>query len=96
MPGAKSGAEYPDYIAFRATYGDRLLTIVAALEPDDGSRFPWAMWYHELAPSGDFKKVPGSYIRLGIDRAVAKPAIDLIKLGRSLPREFVAQLPIVE
>jgi hypothetical protein len=63
MPGATSGAEYPDYIA--------------------------------QAPSGEFRKVPGNYIRLRIDTAVAKSMIDLIKLGRSLPTEFVAKLPII-
>ncbi len=41
MPGAKSGKDYPDYIAFRkADDGGRLLTVVAALEPEDGSLFP--------------------------------------------------------
>jgi hypothetical protein len=97
MPGAKSGAEYPDYIAFRTPGDDgHLLTVVAALEPDNGSRFPWARWYHELALGGDFKKVPGSYIELGLDTAIAKTMIDLIKLGRSLPPDFIVKLPIVD
>jgi hypothetical protein len=97
MPGAKSGADYPDYIAFRtADDGGRLVTVVAALEPDDGSLFPWGMRYHAQAPSGEFRKVPCNYIRLRIDTAVAKSMIDLIKLGRSLPTEFVAKLPIIE
>ena len=78
MPGAKSGADYPDYIALRtADDGGRLLTVVAALEPEGGSLFPWAMRYHAQAPSGEFRKAPGNYIRLWIDTAVAKSMIDL-------------------
>ena len=97
MPGATSGAEYPDYIAFR-TSGDngRLFTVVAALEPEDGARFPCATRYHAQAPSGEFRKVPSNYIRLQIDAAVATSMIDSIKLGRSLPTEFVAKLPIID
>ena len=48
---------YPDYIAFRTAGGDgRLLTVVAELDPDDGSRFLGAMWYHEQAPKGEFSQ----------------------------------------
>jgi hypothetical protein len=97
MPGVQSGRDYPEYIAFRTAYdGGHLVTVVAALEPDDGSLFPWAMRYHAQAPRGEFRKVPGNYIRLRIDTAVAKSMIDIIKLGRSLPTEFVAKLPIIE
>jgi len=97
MPGATSGAEYPDYIAFRTTGdGGLLLTVIAKLQPEDGSRFPWGTWYHELARDGDFKKVPGGYIRLSIDRAVAETMIDLIRLGRALPPDFIVKLPIVD
>ena len=56
---------YPDYIAFRTAGGDgRLLTVVAELDPDDGSRFPWAMWYHEQAPKGEFSQVSANYRQL--------------------------------
>ena len=97
MPGTQSGADHPNYIAFRrADDGGRLLTVVAALEPEDGSLFPWATWYHEQAPRGEFRKISGRFIRLRIDGPVAKTMIDLIKVGRSLPTEFVAKLPIVE
>ena len=97
MSGATSGAAYPDYIAFRTTGDDgRLLTVVAALEPDNGARFPWATCYHELAPEGDFKQVPGNYSQLGVARGVAEAMIDLIKLSRPLPTEFVAHLPLIE
>jgi len=97
MPDTTSAAAYPEYIAFRTTGdGGRLVTVVAALEPADGSLFPWAMRYHAQAPSGEFRKVPGNHFRLRIDTAVAKSLIDAIKRGQSLPTEFVAKLPIVE
>ena len=93
MSGATSGAAYPGYIAFRTTGDDgRLLTVVAALEPENGARFPWATWY----PEGDFKQVPGNYRQLGVARRVAEAMIDLIKLSRPLPTEFVAESPIIE
>ena len=97
MSDTKSAAAYPEYIAFRtAVNGGRLLTVVAALQPEDGSLFPWAMRYHAQAPSGEFRKVPGNHVQLRIDTAVAKSMIDAIKRGRSLPTEFVAKLPIIE
>lgn len=98
MPGTTSGADYPNYIAFRTTDGNggRLLTVVAALEPYDGSRFPWGTWYHERDPAGEFKKVPGNYLRLGMSDAVATTIIELIRHGHSLPGEFVARLPVVK
>ena len=88
---------YPQYIAFRTAGGDgRLLTVVAALDPDDGSRFPWAMWHHEQAPNGEFSQVSGNYRQLGIETAVARTMIDLIRAGRPLPPEFVSQLPLIK
>jgi len=97
MPDTTSAAAYPEYIAFRTTGdGGRLVTVVAALEPADGSLFPWAMRYHAQAPSGEFRKVPSNHFRLRIDTAVAKSLIDAIKRGQSLPTEFDAKLPIVE
>jgi len=59
-----------------------LLTVIAKLQPEDGFRFPWGTWYHELAPEGDFKQVPGNYRQLGVARGFAEAMIDLIKLGR--------------
>ena len=97
MPDTKSAAANPEYIAFRTTGdGGRLVTVVAALEPADGSVFRWALRYHAQAPSGEFRKVPGNHFRLRIDTAVAKSLIDAIKRGQSLPTEFDAKLPIVE
>ena len=98
MPDARSGAAYPSYIAFRLTDGDegRLLTVVAVMEPEDGSRFPWATWYHQRAPAGEFKKVPGNYIRLGMSEAIATTVIELIRHGQCLIPDLVAHLPIVE
>jgi hypothetical protein len=97
MPDTKSAAGYPEYVTFRtAVNGGRLLTVVAALEPADGSLFSWAMRCHAQAPSGEFRKVPSNHFRLRIDTAVAKSMIDAIKRGQSLPTEFVAKLPIVE
>jgi hypothetical protein len=87
---------YPLYIAFRTAGGDgRLLIVVAALDPDDGARFPWATWYHEKAPNGEFSQVSGNYRQLGSETAVARTRIDLIRAGRPLPPEFVSQLPLI-
>ena len=82
MPGFERGDRGPDYVAFRIADDDgRLLTVIAALDPDDGSRFPWATWYHERAPNREFRQVPGDFFRLGAPEAVAETLIDLIKLG---------------
>jgi hypothetical protein len=84
------------YIAFRIEGANRLLTVVAAL--DSGAelemRFPWATWYHELAPYGEFRKAPGDCFRLEIPDTVANELIDLIMHGRPLPATFVEQLLI--
>ena len=97
MPDTKSAAAYPEYIAFRTTGdGGLLLTVIAKLQPEDGARFPWGMWYHEQAPDGNFNKVPCSYMQLRIEKGVAEMMIDLIKLGRFPPPEFVAHLPLIE
>ena len=88
---------YPHYIAFRTAGGDGcLLKVVAALDPDDGARFPWATWYHQKAPKGEFSQVSGNYRQLAIETAVARTMIDLIRAGRPLPPEFVSQLPLIE
>ena len=90
-----SGHNSPNFIAFRITEPDgQLLTVVAALEPDHDCRFPWATWYQEQAPTGEFKKVPGNYREMAISDAVAKTMIELIRAGRPLPPEFVAGLGI--
>ena len=97
MPGATSGTAYPSYIAFRTADPDgHVLTVVAELEPDDGSRFPWALCYQAGVPWGDFRKVPGNYMRLGIDAAVAQTMIDVIMRGGTLPPELVSKLPTVD
>ena len=82
----------PDYIAFRLPDGDALLTVVAALEPGERGSFPWAKWYSDSAPSGEFRKVPGGYARFVINDAVASTMIDAIRAGRSLPEELIEQL----
>jgi hypothetical protein len=95
MPDHESGQNSPNFIAFRITEPDgQLLPVVAALEPDHDCRFPWATWYHEQAPTGEFKKVPGKYREMAISDAVAKTMIELIRAGRSLPPELVAGLGI--
>ena len=53
MPDTQSGRDYPDYIAFRTADGGRLTNVVAVLEPDDGSLFPWATRYHAQAPTSN-------------------------------------------
>ena len=58
----------PDYIAFRAPNGPGLLTFVAALVPGERGSFPWAKWYSESAPNGEFRKVPGGYVRFAVSR----------------------------
>jgi hypothetical protein len=94
MPGAKSG----DYIAFRiADERGELMPVVAHLvEPDEHSAFPWAIWYHEGAPRGEPRKVPGNYADLAINAAIAETMIDLNEAGQALPSEFVERLPIVQ
>jgi hypothetical protein len=95
--GRKRAWPYPAYIAFRtADNGGCLLTVVAALEPDDGCRFPWAIWFHEQAPDGEYRKVPGKFFDLGISETIGKTMIESIKGGRPLPSEFETQLPIIE
>jgi hypothetical protein len=89
-----SVAEEREYIAFRVPEGSGLVTVVAALEPGDRGRFPWAVWYSELTPNGEFKKVPGGYANWRIAGSVAQVVIDLIQAGRPAPDAFVAGLPI--
>jgi hypothetical protein len=86
-----------DYIAFRIAddEGGRPLTVVAHLEPGERSAFPWARWYHEQAPHGELRKVPGTYMSLGLSEPIARTMIDSIKAGRVLPSDFVSQLQIV-
>jgi hypothetical protein len=96
MPDHESGDNGPNFIAFRILQAEgELLTVVAALDPDRDCRFPWATWYHEQVPTGEFKKVPGKYRELAISDAVANTMIELIRAGRPLPPEFVAGLQIV-
>jgi hypothetical protein len=52
------------------------------------------VWYSELTPNGEFKKVPGSYANWRIADSVARTVIDLIQAGRPVPDAFVAGLPI--
>ena len=93
MPDHESGNNSAKVIAFRVMEPDgQLLTVVAALEPDHDCRFPWATWYHEQAPTGEFKQVPGKYREMAIRDTVAKTMIELIRAGRPLPLEFVAGL----
>ena len=69
MNGDGSGHDRPAYIAFRIAENGRLVAVVAVLEPDDGSRFPWALWYHELAAAGEFKKARGTISASGSAKA---------------------------
>ena len=95
-PEHGSARNSPNFIAFRTTEPDgQVLTVVAALDPDyHDCRFPWATWYCEQAPTGEFKKVPGNYREMAISDAVAKTMIEVIRAGHLLPSEFVAGLPI--
>jgi len=95
MPGFESGHEDPKYIAFRLSENGGYLAVVAALDPDDTVRFPWATWYHEQAPQGQYQKAPADYARLLISPELAIAMVDLIKARRALPPDFVATLPIV-
>ena len=97
MLGRESGNRRSRYIAFRvADKHGELITAVAEIDPNENeSPFPWGTWYHERAPEGDFEKVPRNYREMGLNEGIAKAMIDLIKAGRSLPREFVAGLPLV-
>jgi len=90
-----SVTEGPGYIAFRVLEGDGLVPVVAALDPGDRTGFPWAKWYSELAPDGEFRKVPGDYDRLGIPNGIARTMIELIQAGRSLPDEMVVRLTVL-
>ena len=85
-----------DYIAFRAPNGSGLLTFVAALVPGDRGSFPWAKWYSESAPNGEFRKVPGGYVRFAVSDAVAETMIGTIRAGRPLPDDLLKRLPIAE
>jgi len=86
----------PDYIAFRAPKDLCLLTFVAALVPGERGLFPWAKWYSESAPNGEFRKVPGGYVRFAVSDAVAKTMINTIRAGRPLPDDLLERLPIAE
>ena len=93
MPDHESGNNSPKVIAFRVMEPDgQLLTVVATLHSNPAGRFPWATWYHEQAPTGEFKQVPGKYREMAIRDTVAKTMIELIRAGRPLPLEFVAGL----
>jgi hypothetical protein len=95
MPGFESGHEGPKYIAFRLSENGGYLAVMAALDPDDTVRFPWATWYHEHAPQGKYQKAPADYARLFISPERAIAMVDLIRARRALPPDFVATLPIV-
>jgi hypothetical protein len=75
--------------------GWRPRVVIAALKPGDRSRFPWAMWYSELMPKGEFRKVPAAYVSLSIDDRIAQSMITIIQSGGSLPREVVTGLPVI-
>jgi hypothetical protein len=86
----------PDYIAFRTTEGGNRVVVIAALQPGDRGRFPWARWYSEVTPRGEFRQVPGVYVSLGIDHRIAKSMITIVQSGGSLPREVVSRLPVID
>ena len=95
MPSLEPGHEGAKYIAFRLSENGGFLVVVAALDPDDTARFPWATWYHEHAPHGNYQKAPAEYARLVINPVRATAMIELIKQRRALPIDFVAGLPLV-
>jgi hypothetical protein len=95
----KNGANRPNYIAFRVPEGGRFVEVIAAIRPairpGEYADLPWAFWYSTLAPSGEFKRAPRDYMRLGIDEPTAKRMIQLMKRGKSLPREFIERILIL-
>jgi len=95
MPSLESGDKGPKYIAFRLSENGGFSAVVAALDPDDTARFPWATWYHEHAPHGKYQKAPAEYARLLINPMRGVAMIELIKTGRPLPLDFVAGLPLI-
>jgi len=95
MPSLESGDKGPKYIAFRLSENGGFLAVVAALDPDDTARFPWATWYHEHAPHGKYQKAPAEYARPLINPMRGVAMIELIKTGRPLPLDFVAGLPLI-
>jgi hypothetical protein len=92
-------ANRPNYIGFRVPEGGRFVEVIAAIRPairpGKYADLPWAVWYSTLAPSGEFKRAPRDYMRLGIDEPTAKQMIRLIERGKSLPREFIERMPIL-
>ena len=86
----------PKYIAFRIPEGRGRLTVVAAVQPGARAAFSWALWYSTLAPTGELKKAPVNFIRFRIGARIAKPLIEVIKSGGSLPADLVEQLPIIK
>ena len=95
MPTLESEDKGPKYIAFRLSENGGFLAVVAALDPDDTARFPWATWYHEHVPHGKYQKAPAEYARLLINPMRGVAMIELIKTGRPLPLDFVAGLPLI-
>ena len=94
--GEQTVAAGPNFIAFRIPEGRGLLTVVAAVQPGARAACRWAVWYSTLAPTGEFKRAPGNYTRFRIGAHIAKPMIEVIKTGGSLPADLVEQLPIVK
>jgi len=94
--GEQTVAGRPNYIAFRIPEGRGLLTVVAAVQPGARAAFSWALWYSTLAPTGELKKAPVNVIRFRIGARIAKPLIEVIKSGGSLPADLVEQLPIIK
>ena len=94
--GEQTVAGRPNYIAFRIPEGRGLLTVVAAVQPGARAAFSWALWYSTLAPTGELKKAPVNFIRFRIGARIAKPLIEVIKSGGSLPADLVEQLPIIK
>ena len=90
----KSVARRPDYIAFRVADGRRSLAVIAAIRAGNHTGPPWAFWHSKQAPWGELKRVPGDYVYLGIDEFTAKRMINLIAGGKSLPDEFIEQMPV--
>jgi hypothetical protein len=66
------------------------------LQPADLAGSSWALWYSVLTPTGELKKAPLNYNRLGIDSRIAKSMIEVILFGGSLPADLVEQLSIVK
>jgi len=83
----------PQYVAFRHSAGDSVLTVIASIELRDVLGHQCGHWYSEVTPEGEYRDVPVDAERYAIDGSIAQDLIELIRNGESLPPRFVRLLP---